>query len=66
MLANIVELFKISQEYNQNHPKLKPNRVSRLEFENDGEVINVFTGRGRNSRLLIENNKKVKLASPKK
>ena len=66
MLANIVELFKISQEYSQNHPKLKSNRVSRLEFENDGEVINVFTGRGRNSRLLIENNKRVKLASPKK
>ena len=38
MLANIVELFKISQEYNQNHPKLKSNRVSRLEFENDGEA----------------------------
>ncbi|WP_025542316.1 AAA family ATPase [Vibrio parahaemolyticus] len=66
ILSSIVEVFERSQSYNQNHPNIKNNRVLSLEFENNGITTQVFSGRGKSSKKLIENNTDVRKNSPKK
>ncbi|ELH4834945.1 AAA family ATPase [Vibrio harveyi] len=57
LLSGIVDTMLNVQRYNQNHVQLKKSRKKELEFANNGQIIPVYSGKGRAKNRIYQRNR---------